>query len=89
MSSIDNKLIIDKLSEVAEFAGDCDDWVTIKKEVMKLLPSSIRSMFSRRHPITKEQQTNKFEIELINYYKEITGIGLVIRTLQERRNMNV
>ena len=89
MSSIDNKLIIDKLSEVAEFAGDCDDWVTIKKEVMKLLPSSIRSMFSRRHPITKEQQTNKFEIELINYYKEITGIGLVIRTLEERRNMNV
>ena len=88
MSSIDRKKLLTALKDVSLFAGDCDDWVTIKKEVMKLLPSRIRSSFSRRHPITKEQQTNNFELELINYYKEITGIELVIRSLEERRKIN-
>lgn len=89
MSLTDNStIILKKLREVSDFVGDCDDWVTIKKELIKLLPSSVRSKFSRRHPITKEQQTNKFEYELINYYKEMTGISLVIRTLSERRKIN-
>ena len=88
MSLIDSDIVYSKLKEVSLFAGDCDDWVTIKKEVIKLLPSCERSRFSRRHPITKEQQTNKFELGLISYYKEITGVDLVIRTLEERRKIN-
>jgi len=88
MSLIDNKRLLTAIDDVSSFVGDCDDWVTIKKEIMKLLPSKMRSSFSRRHPITKEQQTNNFELELINYYKDITGIDLVIRSLKERRKIN-
>tara|TARA_R110000824_G_scaffold96509_6_gene231068 strand:+ start:389 stop:670 length:282 start_codon:yes stop_codon:yes gene_type:complete len=72
---------------VAKYCSDCDDWVTIKKEIMKGLPSGLRKLFSRRDPITKEQRPNNFDHLVINYYKDISGIELVIRTLKERREM--
>ena len=82
------KRIRENLIIVSEFASECDDWVAIKKELLKTLPSNLRSCFSKRHPITKEQQTNTFELELINYYKKATGRDLKIRTLAERRKLN-
>ena len=73
--------------EVSVYAGDCDDWVEIKKEVMKYLSAPVKSNFSRRHPVTKNHTLNQFEEEMINYYKELTGILLVVRTLEERRTL--
>ena len=35
---------------------------------------------------TLEPALNKFEESIIIYYKEITGIGLVLRSLAERRD---
>ena len=34
--------IFGMIKEVSEYAGDCDDWVHIKKEVMKQLRSQLR-----------------------------------------------
>jgi len=79
--------IIEQIHEVASYVGDCDDWVTVKKEIMRGIPSTLRSKFSRRHPITKEQQPNDFDREVINYYREVTGVELRVRTLDERREI--
>lgn len=74
-----------QIEEVAAYAFECDDWVTIKKEIMKGCPSSLRSLFSRRDPITKEQIPNNFDRLVISRFEEITGQSLKIRTLDERR----
>ncbi len=80
-------LIFEEIKFVSTFAKDCDDWVTIKKEIMRGIPSELRKNFSTRDPKTKEQNLNDFEKCLINYYKEHTGISLILRTLSERREM--
>ena len=74
---------------VEQLANDCDDWVTVKKEVMRGIPSSLRKNFSTRDAKTKEQWLNDFEKELINYYMNITGTRLVVRTREERRLLDV
>jgi len=83
--------IEDKIREqidfVASYVGDCDDWVTVKKQVMLNLPPILRKNFSTRDPKTKEQWLNTFEKELIIYYSGLTGVDLVLRTLDERREM--
>ena len=80
--------IADQVKFVASYVGDCDDWVTIKKQIMLGISSPMRKNFSTRDSRTKEQSLNDFERELINYYKEITGTTLVLRTLSERRELN-
>ena len=85
-------MIPDEIKEqvefVAAYTGDCDDWVTIKKEIMKGLPPPIRKNFSTRDPKTKEQNLNDLEKEIINYHREQTGVRLVLRSLDERRHKN-
>tara|TARA_Y100001970_G_C14156997_1_gene816159 strand:+ start:719 stop:985 length:267 start_codon:yes stop_codon:yes gene_type:complete len=81
--------IIEQINFVASYVDDCDDWVTVKKEVMRGIPSTLRKNFSTRDPKTKEQWLNDFEKELINYYKKATGINLVVRTREERRLLDV
>ena len=81
--------IIEQINFVASYADDCDDWVTVKKEVMRGIPSTLRKNFSTRDPKTKEQWLNDFEKELISYYKKATGINLVVRTREERRLLDV
>ena len=83
----DVKTIQEKLRFVSSYVGDCDDWVTVKKQVMLNLAPSLRRNFSTRDPKTKEQWLNDFEKELINYYRELTGVDLILRTLAERREM--
>jgi len=79
--------IFEQVRFVSSYVGDCDDWVTVKKQVMLNLPSVLRKNFSTRDPKTKEQWLNDFEKELINYYRELTGVTLVLRTLAQRREI--
>ena len=81
--------VILQIREVSKYVGNCDDWVTIKKEIMKGIPSSLRKNFSRRHPITKEQIPNNFDMLVISEYRKISGISLKIRTLSERKEFNL
>ena len=84
-------MIPDRIREQVEFvssyAGDMDDWVSIKKQIMLGIPSKLRRNFSTRDSKTKEQRLNNFENELINYYHDLTGVKLILRTLTERREM--
>ena len=80
--------IIEQIDFVASYAVDCDDWVTIKKQIMRGIPSQLRKNFSTRDPITKEQRLNQFEQRVINYYRDLTGTSLVLRTLAERRDLD-
>ena len=81
--------IIEQIDFVSSYVSSCDDWVTIKKEVMRGIPSSLRKNFSTRDPKTKEQQLNDFEKAVIIYYSNLTGINLIMRTLEERRLLDV
>lgn len=67
-----------KLLEVFAYANEVEDWITVKKELVRHLPSPLRSLFSRRHPITKVQQTNEFELEIIKRWSELGGKDLYI-----------
>ncbi len=80
--------IIEQIEFVASYAEGCDDWVTIKKQIMRGIPSHLRKNFSTRDPITKEQRLNQFERQVINYYRDLTGTSLVLRTLSERRELD-
>tara|TARA_R110001583_G_scaffold48919_14_gene153169 strand:+ start:12 stop:278 length:267 start_codon:yes stop_codon:yes gene_type:complete len=83
---IPNK-IIEQIDSVSCYTDDCDDWVEIKKQIMLGLPSHLRKLFSTRDPITKEQRLSDFDREVINYYREKTGISLILRTLEQRREI--
>ena len=84
-------MIPDRIREQVEFvssyAGDMDDWVMIKKQIMLGIPATLRKNFSTRDSKTKEQWINNFEQEVINYYRGLTGVRLVLRTLAERREL--
>jgi hypothetical protein len=87
ISPEDKERIFEEIRFVSKFTSDCDDWVTIKKEVMKGLPPSLRKTFSTRDSRTKEQTLNDFEKIIINYYYDLTGVRLILRTLAERRGV--
>ena len=80
--------IIEQIDFVASYVSDCDDWVTIKKQILRGIPSILRKNFSTRDPVTKEQRLNQFEKKVINYYEDLTGTSLVLRTLAERRDLD-
>ena len=66
----------------------CDDWVEIKKLVMKQVAPSHRKVFSRRDQKTKNHPPlNDFENEMKELYKSISGVELKLRELDERREL--
>ena len=72
----------------ADLKLECDDWVEIKKLVMKQVAPSHRKVFSRRDQKTKNHPPlNQFENEMKDLYKEISGVELVLRELDERREI--
>lgn len=81
--------ILEQIDFVALYVTDCDDWVEIKKQILLGIPSNLRSKFSTRDPKTKEQRLNDLEREVIQYWKEKTGITLKLRTLADRRDLFV
>ena len=83
----DMEKILEQIRFISSYVGDCDDWVTVKKQVLLNLAPRLRKNFSTRNPKTKEQWLNNFEKELINYYRDVTGVNLVLRSLDERRKI--
>jgi hypothetical protein len=79
--------ILEQIDFVVLYVTNCDDWVEIKKQILLGIPSSLRSKFSTRDAKTKEQCLNDFEREIIQHWKEKTGITLKLRTLAERRDL--
>lgn len=73
----------DSLNEALKFvygyAGHVDDWLTIKKELLKALHPNDRVMFSTRDPITKKQRTNDFERLVAERWSIMTGRPVIFR----------
>jgi len=81
--------IVKKVFEqTAQMNLQCDDWVEIKKLVMKQVAPSHRKVFSRRDQKTKNHPPlNDFENEMKELYKSISGVELKLRELDERREL--
>ena len=61
----------------------CNEWMTLKKFLLKTVPPDLRSSFSRRDPKTKIQRINEFEANLIDTYERMSGIILEHRNEKE------
>lgn len=68
-----NKHVLEALAFVHSYAGHVDDWITIKKELLRALTPETRTLFSTRDPITKKQRTNDFERHVAEHWSEMTG----------------
>lgn len=67
-----------------------DDWNTVKREIVFELHPDYRHHFTTRDPITKENITlNEMEQALHAYWEQLTGVKLVVRTLEERRKLGI
>lgn len=73
-----NQNVIDALNFVFSYAGHVDEWLTIKKELLKALPSKERTAFSTRDPITKKQLTNDFELQLAKRWSDLSGHEVIM-----------
>lgn len=58
--------IIELLEEIIEFYKE-DNWLTIKKYILRYSHPDIRKYFSTRHPKTKKHIINLFEKSFIDY----------------------
>ena len=78
MSTSDlNPNVLGALAFVHSYAGHIDDWLTIKKELLRALPPGDRRLFSTRDPVTKKQRTNDFERGVAVRWSEMTGRPVV------------
>ena len=50
-----------------------DDWMSVKKYLLRSIPIVDRKLFSTRDSKTKRQEINDFEKEIIQYYEIQTG----------------
>ncbi len=65
-----------------------DDWGIVKQEIMNELNNEHRALFGKQDPKTKElSKFNELETEIIELWKTLTGVTLVIRTPAERREL--
>lgn len=71
--------VVEALTFVYGYAADVDDWLVIKKELLKALPSEERTQFSTRDPVTKKQRTNDFERLVAERWSEMSGRPVVFR----------
>lgn len=69
----------DAIRHVASYAGDSDDFIEIKLELMKNVREDIRLLFSTRSRETYKQQTNDFEREIAKVWEELTGKKVFFR----------
>lgn len=69
----------ERINYVARYVGDSTtDWLVVKKQLFLNFPNKGRKLFSKRHACTKKQIPNKFDKLVMNYWKELTGVDLVL-----------
>ena len=70
--------ILEEIDMCIFMLEDSRDWLSLKKIILRTIPSELRAHFSTRDPKTKLQTLNEFELKLIDIYKKRTGIHLVL-----------
>jgi len=77
MSKKSLELIDEALQFVFGYASHIDEWIIIKKEMLKALAPEERKLFSTRHPLTKRQMTNDLERSLAEKWSTLSGRPVV------------
>ena len=62
-----NEKIFELLEDLNEYYKE-DNWLTVKKFLLKYLHPDFRKQFSTRNSKTKKHTLNKFENKVIDYY---------------------
>lgn len=83
-----NDVVITALKEVLNYASHVDDWIIIKKEILKIIPPNERKLFSTRDPVTKKQRINQFEENLIVTWNEMRKNNYLIMMNNVVQNRN-
>jgi hypothetical protein len=78
-----NDRVIEAVDEVFSYAKDVDDWIVIKKELLKCLPSEERKSFSTRDPITKKQRANQFEFHVAGLWEARSGRPVIFKDYEK------
>jgi hypothetical protein len=73
-----NNLLSDAIDHVFTYASHVDEWLIVKKELLRILPVNERTIFSVRDPITKKQRVNQFEILLAKWWSAKTKRPVVM-----------
>jgi hypothetical protein len=73
-----NERIVQAIDHIFTYASHIDDWIVIKKELMKCLSPSEKILLSTRHPITKKQRTNDLERLLAKFWSSKTKRPVVM-----------
>lgn len=63
------------IDEIVEFYKE-NNWLVVKKYILRYSHPEVRKKFSTRHFKTKKHTLNNFEKNLINYCKDNYGINL-------------
>ena len=68
--------IIEELNTMTHHGFVCEEWMEVKKYLLRSLPAEMRSLFSTRDSHSKKQSLNSFEECLIHYYQARMGKNL-------------
>ena len=67
--------VLDLIHDIAEFYKE-NNWLTVKKFLVRYSHPEIRRNFSTRHDKTKKHAINTYEQNIINYYEEKYSVRL-------------
>ena len=79
---MEKEIAMKKAEELAEELGQFyqgNDWLVVKKYILKYLNPNYRRQFSTRDEKTKKHITNEFENKLIDFYEKKFNTRLVIK----------
>ena len=79
--------ILELMDEIADVYKE-NDWLVIKKYIVRYSRSELRKYFSTRHPKTKNHVINNFEKKLIDIYKQKYNIKLVLDEDKKHKDNN-
>lgn len=74
-----DEAILSALKFVHTYAQDVDDWLVIKKEIVKQVSPALRGQFSRRDEVTKLQLVNDFDRAVATQWSSMTGRPVVLK----------
>jgi len=81
--------IENKVKELASEIGDVykgNDWLIVKKYILKYLNPSLRTYFSKRNVNTKKHILNNFEKQLIDFYENKFNVRLILDEDKQHKN---
>jgi hypothetical protein len=72
------KKIISIMQDVFGYVGGETDWLVVKRQLINNFPVDLREKMSKRHPYTKKHTITSYDKQIMNLWKEQTGVLLTI-----------